>query len=89
MQYFGLKARSRSGEALKSFGWQFAGGNVGVGRWRDCATNTHAFLPGLWGVDGLDTISASLARISGISESQRHKFGGRLIVCISLASREG
>ena len=40
-------------------------------------------------MDGLDTISASLARISGISESQRHKFGGRLIVCISLASRGG
>ena len=86
LQYFGLIARSISGEALKSF-W------VGV-CWRQCwgwqmARLCHQYprlVPRLWGVDGLDTISASLARISGISESQRHKFGGRLIVCISLAS---
>ena len=64
-----LQSAEQFGAASKSFGWHIARGNVGVGRWRRLCHQYPRLVAILWGADGLDTISASLVRISGISES--------------------
>ena len=66
---FTYPLQSRSEQPLRVFGWHIARGNVGVGRWRRLCHQYPRLVAILWGADGLDTISASLVRISGISES--------------------
>ena len=64
-----LQSAEQIGQPPRVFGWHIARGNVGVGRWRRLCHQYPRLVAILWGADGLDTISASLVRISGISES--------------------